>query len=396
MEDRMVVAIKSRLLFDATGRDAIDNGVVLVDDGRLIEVGSAREVSVPAGAEVVDLGDQTVMPGLFDTHTHLFQSGERRIYDSAPEDPVEQALRAARNIRRDLRAGITTLRVVGAREFADVAVRDCVDAGVLPGPRMLIATRALHASNGHGYDIDGYDGAQELRKAVRRNFRAGADLIKFMATGSVDRAGGHFYEEYTREEIAVIVEEAHRIRKRVAAHAIQPPEIKICVESGVDTIEHGHMLDDDCIELMLKHGTWLVGTLAIVLDEDIFAEDLAINPCFANVEWLPRRAAAPESTRKAIAAGVKYSCGTDAMHGRMAYELEAHVRIGIPEKTALLAATRNAADCCGVIDRLGTLEAGKLADLISVEGNPLEDIGALERVQFVMKDGSRYDSLSEQ
>ena len=392
----MVVAIKSRLLFDGTGRDAIDNGIVIVDGERLIEVGSARNVSVPAGAEVIDIGDQTVMPGLFDAHTHLFQSGERRIYDSAPEDPAEQTLRAARNIRRDLRAGITSLRVVGALEFADVTIRDCVDAEVVPGPRMLIATRALHASNGHGYDVDGYDGTQELRKAVRRNFRAGADLIKFMATGSVDRRGGHFCQEYTREEIAVIVEEAHRIRKRVATHAIRPPEIKVCVEAGVDAIEHGHMLDDDCIELMLKHGTWLVGTLAIVLDEDIFAEDLAVNPRFADVEWLPRRAAAPEATRKAIAAGVKYSCGTDAMHGGMAYELEAHVRIGIPEKTALLAATRNAADCCGVLDELGTLEVGKLADLIAVEGNPLEDISALGRVQLVMKGGRRYDGLSEQ
>jgi len=164
---------------------------------------------------------------------------------------------------------------------------------------------------------------------------------------------------------------------------------------GVDSIEHGHMLDENCIELMLKHGTWLVGTLAIVLDENILAEDLAVNPCFANVEWLPRRAAAPDSTRKAIAAGVKYACGTDAMHGQMAYELEAHVRIGISEETALLAATRNAADCCGVIDRLGTLEAGKCADVIAVEGNPLEDITALRRVCLVMKDGQRYDQLSE-
>ena len=392
----MVVAIKSKLLFDGTGRDPIDNGIVIVDGNRLAEVGAARDVSIPAQAEVIDLEEQTVMPGLFDTHTHMFQSGEHRLYDSAPQEAEERAIRGARNIRRDLRAGITTLRVVGARDFTDVAIRDCVEAGVIPGPRMLVATRALHASNGHGYDADGYDGPHELRKAVRQNFRGGADLIKFMATGSVDRRGGHFYEEYTREEITVIVEEAHRIRKRVATHAIKPPEIKICVESGVDSIEHGHLLDDACIELMLRHGTWLVGTLAIVLDENIFAEDLAMNPCFADVEWLPRRAAAPENTRKAIAAGVKYTCGTDAMHGQMAYELEAHVKIGIPERTMLVAATRNAAECCGVLDRLGTLEPGKLADVISVHGDPVQDIAALRRIGLVMKDGRRYDGLSDQ
>ncbi len=391
----MTVAIKSKYLFDATDGNVVDNGVVIVDGNRIREVGPAKDTSIPPDAEVIDLEDHTVLPGLFDSHTHLFQVGERRIYDSTVESSAETALRAARNLRRDLRAGVTSVRILGAHDFTDVTVRDCVDAGVVPGPRMLIATRALHASNGHGMGDNGYDGPAELRKSVRQNFRQGADLIKFMATGSVDRRGGHFYEEFTKEEIATILEEAHRIRRRVATHAIKPPEIKCCVALGVDSIEHGHMLDDDCVELMLEHGTWMVGTLAIVLDEEILAEDLAVNPCFAEVEWLPRRAAAPASTRKAIAAGVKYACGTDAMHGDMAYELEAHVRIGISEKTALLAATRNAADCCGVLESLGTLEAGKLADVISVAGNPLQDISALRRVGLVMKDGRRFDHLTE-
>ena len=392
----MFVAIKGKRLFDGTGRDPIDNGVVVVDGNRLIEVGAVKDVSIPAKAEVIDLGEQTIMPGLFDTHTHLFESGEQRL-DSIPLDAEEHAIRAARNIRRDLRAGTTTLRVVGALNFTDVAVRRCVEAGVIPGPRMIIATRALHASNGHAIDLEvgGYDGPHELRKAVRQNFRRGADLIKFMATGSVDQPGGHFHEEYTREEIAVVIEEAHRINKRVAAHAIKPPEIKMCVECGVDTIEHGHLLDDDCIKSMLDSGTWLVGTLAIVLNENVFAKDLAANCCFADVEWLPRRAVARDNMRKAITAGVKYSCGTDGMHGQMGYELELHVESGIPEKTMLLAATRDAADCCGVLDRLGTLEAGKLADVISVHGDPLQDITALRRVGLVMKDGQRYDGLSD-
>lgn len=391
-EDAKPVVLRAARMFDAVSGRLVEDAVIVVRGAQIIAAGAAGDVDLPAGAETVDLPGHTLMPGMIDTHTHLTQAGERRIFDSAPEDPAIRLLKAARNMRIDLAAGVTTVRLVGTPDFSDIAMRAAIEAQDVPGPRIVTATRAIHATNGHGY-AGGFDGVEEIRKAVRTNLRQGADLIKFMATGSVDRPGGHFLPEYSHEEFAAIIDEAHRYGVKACTHCIQPPEIRLCVELGVDFIEHGHMLDDDCIDLMKRHGTWLVGTLAIVLDEDIFAEDLAVNPAFRDVEWLPRRRMAPESTRKAIAAGLPYACGTDAMHGGMAYEVRAHVEIGIDSATALMAATANAARACGLSHLVGTLEAGKQADILAVDGNPLARITALERPSLIMKAGQRYDDL---
>ena len=167
----------------------------------------------------------------------------------------------------------------------------------------------------------------------------------------------------------------------------------MCVELGVDFIEHGHMMDDDCIDLMKRRGTWLIGTLAIVLDKDIFAADLAVNPAFYDVEWLPRRRMAAENTHKAFAAGLPYACGTDAMHGGMPYEVRAHVEIGIDPHAALMAATANAARACGLNSRVGTLATGMEADILAVDGNPLTEIAALDHPALIMKAGCRFDHL---
>jgi imidazolonepropionase-like amidohydrolase len=387
-----VVALRAARMFDGTGGPVTENAVVVVQGTHILAAGRASEVAVPADAEMIELPGHTLMPGLIDAHTHMSQAGERRIFDTAPEEPEIRLLKAARNMRNDLRAGVTTVRLVGTPDFSDIAMRTAIEAGDVPGPRIITATRAIHATNGHGY-AGGFDGVEEIRKAVRLNLRRGADLIKFMATGSVDRPGGHFLPEYSREEFATIINEAHRYGRKACTHCIQPPEIKMCVELGVDFIEHGHMMDDDCIDLMKRRGTWLVGTLAIVLDEDIFAADLAVNPAFRDIEWLPRRAMAAENTRKAFAAGLHYACGTDAMHGGMPYEVRAHVEIGIDPHDALMAATANAARACCLDDRIGTLKAGMEADILAVDGDPLTDIMALERPVLIMKAGRRYDHL---
>ena len=386
------VALRAARMFDGTGAPVTENAVVVVEGAHILAAGRATDITIPAGAEVIDMPGHTLMPGLIDTHTHMTQAGERRIFDTAPEEPEIRLLKAARNMRNDLRAGVTTLRLVGTPDFSDIAMRTAIEAGDVLGPRIVTATRAIHATNGHGY-AGGFDGIEDIRKAVRMNLRRGADLIKFMATGSVDRPGGHFLPEYSREEFATIIDEAHRYGRKACTHCIQSPEIKMCVELGVDFIEHGHMMEDDCIDLMKRRGTWLIGTLAIVLDEDIFAADLAVNPAFRDVEWLPRRRMAAENTRKAFAAGLPYACGTDAMHGAMPYEVRVHVEIGIDPHAALMAATANAARACGLNDRVGTLATGMEADILAVDGDPLTESAALERPALIMRAGCRFDHL---
>ena len=386
------VALRAARMFDGTGAPVTENAVVVVEGAHILAAGRATDITIPAGAEVIDMPGHTLMPGLIDTHTHMTQAGERRIFDTAPEEPEIRLLKAARNMRNDLRAGVTTLRLVGTPDFSDIAMRTAIEAGDVLGPRIVTATRAIHATNGHGY-AGGFDGIEDIRKAVRMNLRRGADLIKFMATGSVDRPGGHFLPEYSREEFATIIDEAHRYGRKACTHCIQSPEIKMCVELGVDFIEHGHMMEDDCIDLMKRRGTWLIGTLAIVLDEDIFAADLAVNPAFRDVEWLPRRRMAAENTRKAFAAGLPYACGTDAMHGAMPYEVRVHVEIGIDPHAALMAATANAARACGLTDRVGPLAPGMEADILAVDGDPLTEIAALERPALIMRAGCRFDHL---
>lgn len=333
------------------------------------------------------------MPGLVDAHTHVsFNYGEVGPLDGSL---AERAIRATTYLREDLLSGVTLMRVVGEMDFLDVHLKAAVEAGLVAGPRLVVATRGLAATNGHGGEWPGnaVDGVDEMRKAVRVNLRRGADLIKLFVTGSVDAFGGHFECGFTVAEVATAVEEAHRVGKPVCAHAVRSDDVALCVEAGVDAIEHGHMIDGRAIALMREHRTWLVSTLALVLDEALHAPLRRTNPGFVEIEWLPRKRAAPTAYRSAIQGGVRWACGTDAMHGRMADEVAAHVGIGIDPMAAIVAATRSGAELCGLAESLGTLEAGKMADLIVVHGDPLHDIGALRDVRLVMIDGCRPTEL---
>lgn len=247
----MFIAIRARRVIDGTGRPPIDHGVVVIEGDRIRAVGRQADVAIPQGAEIIDCGTQTVLPGFVDAHSHASiipglgdQIGQLR------QPPAPQVLRAVQNLRTDLKSGVTTMRVVGEEHFIDIDLRNAIAEGRLPGPRLRVATRPITARNGHGAALTYSDGEDEIRKHIRENVAAGCDLIKLFMTGGVSSKGtaARWYA-YSRHEVEVAVEEAHRNSKPVAVHAHGGPGVRICVEAGVDTIEHGKLCDlDDLVD----------------------------------------------------------------------------------------------------------------------------------------------------
>jgi imidazolonepropionase-like amidohydrolase len=382
-------------LFDGTGADPVPGGVVMIDDGRIAAAGPADRIAMPPGARVIDLSGRFVMPGLVDAHSHIsIVPGQGDQIGQLRRPPVPQALQATANLRRDLAAGTTTMRVMAEEHFLDVEVREAIQAGVIPGPRLLCATRGITASNGHGRALSSFDGVDAVRRGVRENFARGADHVKLFATGGVSSAATTLNAPgYSREEIRAAVEEAERVGKYAAAHAHGGAGLRIAVEEGVATIEHGALATDEDVALMIDRRAWLVCTLSILFHPDGIERGDASRPAIMEkVRWA--RGVVSERFPRILKSGVRFAVGTDSMHGQMAFELEALVRFGVPPREALLAATRRGAEACRVEREVGTLEPGKRADLIAVEGDPLRDIAAMRRVVFVMTDGVVHDGLT--
>ena len=384
----MTLAVRCGTLFDSTGADPIRDAVVLVQEGRITAVGPAATTVVPPGAETVDLGDRFVMPGLIDAHSHISivpglgdQIGQLR------QAAVPQALRATANLRRDLFAGTTTMRVMSEESFLDLDVREAIEGGVIPGPRLLCGTRGITASNGHGRAHSAFDGVDEIRRGVRENFQRGADHVKIFMTGGVASAGTTLKAcVYTRDEVRAAVEEAERVGKYAAAHAHGGPGLRLSVEEGVSTIEHGALATDEDIALMKERNTWLVCTFSIFLHPNGIEQGDGRNPAIMEkMRWARR--VVDENFPRHLATGVRFALGTDAVHGQMPFEMATLVRLGVSPKDALLAATRWSAEACRVQDQVGSLAVGKRADLIAIDGDPLKDIAAMRRVRLVMKDG---------
>jgi imidazolonepropionase-like amidohydrolase len=392
---RVFMAIKGRRIIDGTGRPPVDHGVVLIEGDRIRAVGRHADVSVPSGAQAVDCGEQTLLPGFVDAHSHASiipglgdQIGQLR------EPPAPALIRAVQNLRTDLRAGTTTMRVVGEEHFIDVELRDAIDSGRLPGPRLRVATRPITARNGHGAALTFSDGADEIRKHVRENVARGADLIKLFMTGGVSSKGtaARWYA-YSREEVQVVVDEAHRNSKPVAVHAHGGPGVKICIEAGVDTIEHGKLCEFDDLVEMRRRGIWLVTNNAVSGHPDgIEKGDGHVASIMAKLR--ESREMSRQNFKAVLESGVKWALGTDSMHGLMWWEIAKVVEWGADPHDAIQAGTRRAADAMGVLDEVGTLEPGKLADVISVAGDPLVDIACLQRVGVVLQAGRRMDTLS--
>ncbi len=383
------IALKARLILPDAEAAPISSGMVLIEGERIRSLGS--DLAAPEGATVIDLGDLTLLPGLIDAHSHLsldVLAGNEAEQVKAPE--TELVLRAARHAARDLESGVTAMRVLSEPRLIDVAYKKFFNQGELPGPFVQIATSAIAASNGHGVTSVRADGAEEVRKTTRVALKAGADWIKLYVTGGVATPGTDPRTSfYTREEIRAAVEEANRAGRPVAAHAYGGAGVDDAVDAGVQSIEHGLYLTDAQFERMASKGIFLGATLGVFLHQPGPPDDPRWSPEIRE-KFLEARRAAIASLSRARRAGVRVVFGTDAAHGILAEEARHAGKAGMSAAEIVKALTRDAADLMRLGGEIGTLAPGKRADLIAVEGNPLENVEALSRVRFVMKAGRVY------
>jgi imidazolonepropionase-like amidohydrolase len=390
----MTVVIHGAQLIDGTGAPAVPDGAVVVEDDRLTAVGPISSLRLPSGAQVVEAGG-TVLPGLVNAHTHCSiipglgdQTGQMRA------GPLPSAFRAAGNMRRELRSGVTTARIMGEEHYLDVELRRAIEAGFLPGPRLLCSGVHLTSSHGHGRALTTTDGVDAVRRRVRENVAQGCEWIKLFITGGVSTVGASLEAyTFTRDEVAAACDEAHRAGRRVAAHAHGGPGIRVALEEGVDTIEHGALLSSEDAAMLRDLGRYLICTFAILYHPDgIERTDRHNAAIWEKVAALREEEAA--RFRRLLSSGIRYAAGTDSMHGLLWFEMATLVRFGVSPMDAILAGTAWAADACGVGELVGTLAPGKVADVIAVEGDPLRDIEAVRSVHLVMKSGRRYEHLS--
>ncbi len=405
------IVLKAARMFDGKTNSLVQNGVVIVKDDKIVDAGSNRQI--PAGARVIDLGDATLCPGFIDAHTHLTEDfsgnyNERRLQE-LDLNVSEQAIRATEYARVTVEAGFTTVRDLGSRfvgshEFVDVALRNSINKRVIIGPRMLVATKGIGAPGGHFDPTNGFrdflfgrepdytdgiaNGPDEIRKAVRFEVKNGADVIKAAVSGGVLSLTDEVdVPQLTPAEIAALVDESHRLRKKVAVHCHGDSVAREAIEAGVDSIEHGSFMKPDTLTMMKKKGTFLTPTL--MASEWIMGK-IDNYPPALQAKATAATAARSEMFRNAVKMGIKISFGTDAAvfpHGQNAKEFKLMVDLGMTPIDALKSATATDAELLGIAQKVGTLEKGKLADVIVVPGDPVADITATERVSFVMKEG---------
>jgi imidazolonepropionase-like amidohydrolase len=406
-----LIVLKAARMFDGRSNSLVRNGVIVVKDDKIVDAGS--NLLIPDGARVIDLGDATLCPGFMDAHTHLTEDfsgnyNEHRLQE-LDLNVSEQAIRATEFARVTVEAGFTTVRDLGSRfvashEFVDVALRNSINKRVIVGPRMLVATKGIGATGGHfdptngfrdflfGHEPDYTDGIangpDEIRKAVRFEVKNGADVIKAAVSGGVLSLTDEVdTPQLTPAEMAALVDESHRLRRKVAVHCHGDQAAREAIDAGVDSIEHGSFMKPDTLTMMKKNGIFLTPTL--MASEWIMGK-IDNYPPALQAKAKAATAARSEMFRNAVKMGIRISFGTDAAvfpHGQNAKEFKLMVDLGMSPIDALKSATANDAELLGIAQKVGTLEKGKLADVIAVPGDPTTDITATERVSFVMKEG---------
>jgi len=392
-----------RVLDLRTGALRTNQAIVITGD-KITQIVPSAEVTASGDDITINLPDATLLPGLIDMHTHLTFDLNSLGYSGLGISTAREALHGARNAKRTLEAGFTTVRNLGAFDYSDIALRDAINDGDVIGPRIVASGPALSIAGGHcdenllppafHFQASGVaDGVEAVQHKVREVIKYGADVIKVCATGGVLSKGDDpNASQYTLDEMKAIVADAHRLGRKVAAHAHGAEGVRWASEAGVDSIEHGHFMDEAAIAAMKKNGTYLVPTLFLTEYMQQHLQDSGV-PEFSRQKMIEVAAAAPVNVKKAFAAGVKVAFGTDAAvypHGLNAGEFHVYVSLGMTPLAAIQTATINASDLLGSKFNVGSMEPGKFADIIAVDGDPTKDVTILEHVKFVMKGGAVY------
>ena len=393
----MAIAFVDGAVIVGDGR-VLEHATVLVEGERIVKVAEGN-VSIPKDAQKIPMDGQMLLPGFIDSHIHIcFDCSPDPMASALSESQTMTTLKAANSARQTLLAGVTSVRDMGGKDGIDLGIRQAINSGLIPGPRMIVSGQLICMTGGHGWQVGlEANGVDEVRKAARGQVKAGVDIVKLMATGGVlTPAVEPGSEQLTEEELRAGVEEAHKAGKKTATHAMGTRGILNALRAGIDSIEHGVYLDEEAVSLMMERDVPLIPTLSALFNIASKGIEAGI-PAFAVEKTLKVKPFHLESIRMAREAGVRVAMGTDAgtpfnIHGENLGELKFLVDCGFSPMEAIEAGTRIAAQVLGLEKELGTLEEGKLADLILIEGNPLEDIEILakrELIRLVMKDGKQ-------
>jgi len=393
----MAIAFVDGAVIVGDGR-VLEHATVLVEGERIVKV-AGRNINIPKDAQKIPMDGQMLLPGFIDSHIHIcFDCSPDPMVSALSESQTMTTLKAANSARQTLFAGVTSVRDMGGKDGIDLGLRQAINSGLIPGPRMIVSGQLICMTGGHGWQVGlEVNGVDEVRKAARGQVKAGVDIVKLMATGGVlTPAVEPGSEQLTEEELRAGVEEAHKAGKKTATHAMGTRGILNALRAGIDSIEHGVYLDEEAVSLMMERDVPLIPTLSALFNIASKGTEAGI-PAFAVEKTLKVKPFHLESIRMAREAGVRVAMGTDAgtpfnIHGENLGELKFLVDCGFSPMEAIEAGTRIAAQVLGLEKELGTVEEGKLADLILIEGDPLEDIEILakrELIRLVMKDGKQ-------